>query len=248
VKFCHNCEAHLFAVRLVATEQVLHQLKQTLSADEVQRVERFRFEKHQEAFVIARGLLRVILASYLGISPKRLIFRYEPNGKPRLHPELKSDIHFNLAHSENCAVYALSRHCELGVDVEFSRAMSDAASIAERFFAENEYADFLNIDRNKQNEAFYACWTRKEAYLKLTGQGMSMSPKTIRASLAPGQPPTFLSLGDYEFDPSELKLFHLAPFEGYVGALAIRSKRCILQQWHFEDTSECLAFLDSGRR
>jgi 4'-phosphopantetheinyl transferase len=239
-------EVDLFGVRLVATDEEVQCLQCTLAVDEIQRMNRFRFERHRKLFVLARGLLRTILASYIQLPADRITFQYGPRGKPTLCPEFQADIDFNLAHSEDCVLYAFTRHCELGVDLELVRQMPEATSIAKQFFAESEYADLLSVAPEKQARAFYNCWTRKEAYVKANGQGLSVPLNRFRVSLLPEQPSAFLDLEGDEFPISQWTLLHLDSFEGYVGALAIPSRRCTLRERRFAKVSDCLTLLNAN--
>lgn len=239
-------EVHLWAGRLAATTGQIDDFHRTLSHDERRRVEVFRFEKHRNLFIIARGLLRAILGWYLGQPSEHINFQYGPHGKPALCNGFKQVLHFNLAHSEDCVLYAFTQDCEVGVDLELVRELPDAGTIAKHFFAKEECADLFSIAPERRAEAFLSCWSRKEAYLKATGTGLSVPMDRFRVPLAPGQPPTFLSLREDRFHLSQWTVFHLTPLKGYVGALAIPSGNRILRKWLFEGTEECLNFLKTS--
>jgi 4'-phosphopantetheinyl transferase len=239
----NKSEVHLWTVRLVAASGQIADLNNTLSNDEKRRVDAFRFQKHKNHFIIARGLLRAILGWYLGEPSEHIDFQYGPQGKPMLCQRYKDVLHFNLAHSEDCALYAFTRDCQIGVDLEFVRELPEAVSLARHFFAKEECADLFSIAAEKQAEAFFNCWTRKEAYLKATGKGLSVALDRFQVSLTPGHPAAFLNLPGDPFHISQWTLFHLASLEGYVGAIAIPSRNCVLRERGFDNTEACLTFL-----
>src|ERR1700674_481083 len=150
----NKSEVRLWTVRLVATTGQIADLNNTLSNDEKRRVDAFRFQKHRDFFIIARGLLRAILGWYLGEPSGHINFQYGPQGKPALCQGYKEVLHFNLAHSEDCVLYAFTQDCQVGVDLEFVRELPEAVSIAEHFFAKEECADLFSIAPEKQAEAF----------------------------------------------------------------------------------------------
>src|SRR5262245_13992045 len=133
-------EVDLWATRLAGTEDLIRALNATLSLDERQRAQAFVFDRHRNNFIIARGLLRAILASYLQQPPDRIELEAGAKGKPALRgrPRL---LHFNLTHSDDCVLFAVTREHEIGVDVERVRTLPDADAIAARYFAAGEVAD-----------------------------------------------------------------------------------------------------------
>lgn len=235
-------EIHLWTTFLSASADEFAHLYHTLSADERKRAQAFRFERHRTFFAIGRGLLRSILGWYLGCAARDIVFKYGPRGKPALD-NCKPTLHFNLAHSEDYVVYALSGGTELGIDVEAVRPMPDIESIARSFFSPGECVDLFNLPTDKRLEAFFNCWTRKEAYVKAIGGGLSAPLDRFQVSLVPGQPAVFLKLLDRRYPISSWSLFHLLPSQGYVGALAIPLRSASLSWRNFRDASECLAHI-----
>jgi len=188
----------------------LAELARWLSPDEDLRKKRFRFPKDQQHFAAGRGILRETLARYLGADPSEIEFTYNRFGKPALRD---SDLHFNVSHSAGLAVYAISRSREVGVDIERIDPKFAEDQIAERFFSPSEVAALRSLRADLQTEAFFRCWTRKEAYVKARGSGLSLPLDTFDVTLRPGQPAAFLrgvegwSIEDLETAP------------GYVAAL-----------------------------
>ncbi|WP_124726730.1 4'-phosphopantetheinyl transferase family protein [Staphylospora marina] len=148
--------------------------RKLLSPDEAERADRFRFERDRDRYVTSRGMLRLLLAEYTGILPERLRFRYGTNGKPALVSSTGGNlIRFNLSHAGDWFVLAVSSDREVGVDVEPVREFPDADSVVERFFTPAETGRYLRLKEEKGWAAFFICWTRREAYLKATGEGLT---------------------------------------------------------------------------
>jgi len=184
-------EVHVWQASLDAGGQ-LPALWDTLAEDERVRADRFHGAKDRDHFIIARGLLRAILARYLDASPATVHFTYGPRGKPMLGAEINpGDLRFNLAHSRDLALYAVVRARDVGVDVEYIAARGEE-SIAERFFSAREVAALRRLPPALRRDAFYACWTRKEAYIKARGEGLALDLSRFDVSLAPGETASLL--------------------------------------------------------
>ena len=214
--------AHVWAVDLERETFDGHMLAETLSADEWVRADRFLFEKHRAHFVAARGCLRAILAKYMECKPGELAFFYGEHGKPALaSPWDKSQLRFNLSHAAGLALIAVSLRCDIGVDVEhLSRKVGHMQDLAKRFFAPGEYERLRALPREERRRAFFYCWTRKEAYLKAVGTGLTHSLKNFEVSL--GRKAKLLRIKEGNIDDWTLR--HLEPAEGYVGSVAIAKK------------------------
>lgn len=193
-----------------------------LSPDERARADRFKFKLDRERFIARRGLLRVILADYLDVEPAQVRFSYGLHGKPALDMDLLDRcLQFNLSHSKNIALFAISQDCQLGIDVEFVRPIPDAASLAERFFSARESTILYSLPEEDRVEAFFRLWTCKEAYLKASGKGLTVPLANIDVSfLAREVAEPVNANGEYnELDRYSLELFQPAP--GYMAALAV---------------------------
>jgi 4'-phosphopantetheinyl transferase len=213
-------EVHVWFVELAASDASLEDCVSTLSADERERALRFRFEQLKTAFTLSRGILRVLLGRYLAIEPGRVRFAYGTRGKPRLaFPE--TPLEFNLAHSGVFAAYAFAVGCELGVDIEEVRPVPDQEGIVRRFFSREECEEWLELDSWQRDEAFFRCWTRKEAYIKALGDGLSMPLDSFRVSLRPGVPASLIHANGDPAAGSNWSLLSLTPADGYVGSLAV---------------------------
>jgi 4'-phosphopantetheinyl transferase len=212
----------------------VRELAQTLSYDEMVRAEHFRFERDRRRFIVGRGVLREILGCYLGFDPQQVRFRYDSRGKPYLVERLdKYGLRFNLAHSHKLALYAFTCGREIGVDLEYIRPMPDAEQIAARFFSTFEYTALRMLPENRKMEAFFNCWTRKEAYIKAIGDGPARHLDQFEVSLILGEPAQLLSV---EGDPEEAarwSLKALAPGTGYVAAVAVEGHNWRLTCWQW---------------
>jgi len=233
-------EIHIWIVRLIATDDHVSALFHLCSSDEKARAQAFRFEHHRRLFIIGRGLLRAILGRYLGQTPEQVCFRYGTKGKPALERSGLPPLYFNLSHSDNCVIYAVTHENELGVDVERVRQIAEAESTASHFFSPEECKDLCSVDASHRVEAFLNCWTRKEAYLKAVGDGLCAPLDRFQVSLKPEYPAAFLNFAGGMQDASRWSLHHLTPAEGYIGALAIPAVSCCLVQRTFLNAVECL--------
>ncbi|MDH3283991.1 MAG: 4'-phosphopantetheinyl transferase superfamily protein [Acidobacteriota bacterium] len=166
-------EIHVWRVELEQPAVVVDGLRGLLAEDELARASRFYFEEHRRRFIVARAALRRILGRYLGLDPDRVAFSYEPKGKPAIAGGSDMDLQFNVTHTDDLALYAVTRGRPVGIDVELRREMPEALRIARRFFTADE-VDWLRDHRpEERSDAFLTLWTRKEAYVKAIGEGLS---------------------------------------------------------------------------
>jgi 4'-phosphopantetheinyl transferase len=173
-----------------------------------------------------------LLAQYLGCSAIEIRFRYTKAGKPVIEtPEPPIDFGFNVAHSDDVALFAFATVSEIGVDVERVKAISHREEIARRFFAPAEYA-VLSVLAG-EDSAFYRCWTRKEAFLKARGTGIFGGLKDFEVSLAPGEPARLLRVGNSTAEIEEWSLHELTPCDGFIGALAARAPQLTVFLHHY---------------
>lgn len=198
-------------------DETLQSFRRTLEAHELERAGRFHFEKHRRHFIVARGFLRSVIARYLATQPESLRFVYGSYGKPALEGE--PTLRFNLSHSNEVALLAVTLEADVGVDVEHIRADFASEDIARRFFSRAEVEIFNALAKEEQVTAFFKCWTRKEAYIKAIGKGLSQPLDAFDVTLAPGTPAALLRAEDD--DPSRWLLRDINIGEGYAGALAV---------------------------
>jgi 4'-phosphopantetheinyl transferase len=227
-------QVHVWQAALDQPPDVVDWLAETLSPDELARAERFHFARGRRRFIVSRGVLRTILGRYLRIDPRQVQFRYSSRGKPYLAEGMWDDaLRFNLAHSHELAVYGVTRGREVGIDLERVRPLADAEGIVGRFLSTRENAEFRSLPESLKLEAFYNCWTRKEAYLKATGDGLGRALDTFDVSLLPGVPAALLHVDGDRAESARWALRTLAPGSEYVAALAVeRDDWCMVRlQW-----------------
>lgn len=165
----------IWSLPLNQSSYTIHQLFKLLSAEEEKRAERFWFEKDRHAFITARGTLRLLLADKLNVEPEQIKFKYGRNGKPYLCSQFyaKNLMNFNLSHSFEMAVIAISSHQTVGIDIEWIRPINSLEELSKRTMTNNEFDWFMSLKSDERQHAFYKCWTRKESVLKATGLGLS---------------------------------------------------------------------------
>lgn len=217
-----NDELHVWCAWLDRLGMPVEQCLEMLSLDERARAARFYFERDSTRFVIGRGLLRTILGRYLDVGPARLVFSYSSRGKPRLlSSEGRDLLYFNVAHSDGIALYAVTRRCEVGIDVEHVRAISEADQIAARFFSERESVQWKNVPASHRLEFFFKCWTRKEACVKASGDGVSETLSRLDVSMNSAWPAGIVGSARSGGPSHSWLLYELSPALGYTAALAI---------------------------
>lgn len=227
-------EVHVWRASLEGAAGQIAAMAETLSVDERSRAGKFYFERDRRSFILTRGILRTLLGRYLGQTAGRLRFCYGPQGKPALTQDSGGDtLRFNLSHSHGMALFALARARDVGVDLEWIRPDLASEEIAERFFAPREVSMLRKVPVQMRVEAFFHCWTRKEAYIKATGKGLSMPLEEFVVSLAPDEPAALLETRTDHREASRWCLRSLAPHPGYVGALAVRGDGLALRCWHW---------------
>ena len=231
-----NNEVHVWRASLDLPASQVQRLRYTLSAEELRRAAGYHFQKDRKHFIVARGVLRDILGRYLKIEPSQLRFCYNSYGKPGLAGEtIGETLCFNVSHSHALALYAVTHDRAVGVDVERIRPDLADEDIAERFFSPREVAALRALPANMQPEAFFNCWTRKEAYIKARGKGLSISLDQFDVSLAPGEPTTLLSVNGESKEASRWSLQELVVGSGYAAALAAEGHDWQLKCWQWRD-------------
>lgn len=213
-------ELHIWEASLDPAAAVVSALARTLSDDERARADRFRFDRDRDRYVVGRGLLRRLLGEYLGIAPAAVRFVYGPNDKPRLETEV---LRFNVSHSGPVALYAFTRREEVGIDVELDRGDYARERIAERFFSQAETAALRSLPARLQARAFLTCWTRKEAFVKARGDGLSLALDSFDVSLKPDTAAAVLRTEWCADEAGQWWLGDLSqPGKGYIAAVAVK--------------------------
>lgn len=210
---------HVWSFRLDVTPKHLETLRSWLGDSERQRADRFRFQRHRDRFAAGRGQLREVLARYLGVEPSAVAFEYGPEGKPRLAGE--GTLRFNLSHSEDQALLAVARDREVGVDIEKIRPELECEAMASRFFSPAEATALKSLPVSVRPQAFFAIWTRKEAFIKAKGGGLAIPLADFDVSCELSGPVRLLRAA---WDPLETERWTLRMLEtlpGFAAALAV---------------------------
>lgn len=215
-------EVHVWSLRLDLPEAAHDRLARVLSAEEASRAERFVAAADRRRYEAARGLLRVVLSGYVGRPPEGLALETGAGGKPRLAD--RTGPRFNLSRAGALGLVAVSADREVGVDIEEVRDPGDLEALAETSFSPGERAALAAVPAPERCLAFFAGWTRKEAFLKALGVGLSRPLDSFDVSLAPGEPARLLRVQGAPDAPERYTLRALQPEPGYVGAVAIEGR------------------------
>ena len=203
-----------------------------LSEDEHRRAERFRAGSLRNRYIAGRGTLRMLLAQYLRIDPASFSLNYQAHGKPKLGPPWNAcGVEFNVSHSQELAVYAFTRGREIGVDVECIRPMPNAAELLERFFSPEEVQQWQQMPGERQLRTFFLGWTRKEAWLKAVGSGLSFPLNQFCVTL--DDPARVLSIRGNTDEATQWWLESCEPCDGYVATVAMRGQAGAVRKWRF---------------
>ena len=230
-------EVHVWLAKL--DDYPADSLKLLLAADELARAGRFHFDKDRNHYIVARGWLRKLLAAYLGVGAGELRFSYAEKGKPALEESQRSSLNFNLAHSHGLAIYGFSRSREVGVDLEFVREDLADEKIAERFFSQGEIDVLRKLPADLRKQAFFDCWTRKEAYIKARGEGLSMPLDEFDVSLRPGEAAALLRNHKEPGEVTRWSMQSVAVPAGYVAALVASGHDWRLKTFTVDQISSC---------
>ncbi|MGH8671836.1 MAG: 4'-phosphopantetheinyl transferase family protein [Burkholderiales bacterium] len=220
-------EVHVWRIGLDLVPRMLSSARDILSNDEISRADRFRFDRHRDRFLSAHMALRQILGGYLSTSPAEIEFCYGPQGKPALaKPVTDLALNFNLSHADDLALVAVSHGRQLGVDIEHLRSNVEALAIARRFFSPREFAALSALSPQAREVAFFELWTRKEAYAKARGDGLTDALQFDTDSLSP----PFADKGE---GLRHWSLCDLAPNPGFAGAVVAQGADWMLKCWQY---------------
>ncbi|HVM59915.1 MAG TPA: 4'-phosphopantetheinyl transferase superfamily protein [Verrucomicrobiae bacterium] len=219
-----NAEAHLWVAVVDTVAGNLPRFPSTLSTDERERAAQFLKDADRRRYMAARALLRHLLGAYAGADPGQLRFTYDAAGKPGLAADAPhGSVNFSVSHSGDLALFGFARQHRIGVDIERIRPDIDVRHLAERFFSKNEFGKLNGLPADQQRDAFFRCWTRKEAYLKARGGGIAHGLDRFEVTLGPAEPAAILSADDDPDAPRHWTLAHLTPAPGYLGATAVEA-------------------------
>lgn len=225
---------HIWWANLRDFDQDVHILNPLLSPAERERAGRFRFLRDKSNYIISHGILRVLLAGYVKESPSALNFAFGAHGKPELRQSPRGGkIYFNLSHSEDLALYGITRACPIGVDVEYLCPLSDLESIAQDILSKNEIESLMGLPGEHRSKYFFTLWTRKEALIKARGEGLA-DLQSIRTFF-----PAILDVSKYTaelppvLDCVQWHVRSFIPARNYIGAVAFRNPdlNLTISQW-----------------
>ncbi len=210
-----------------------------LSVEEIERASRFKFERHRIAWVLSRVALRKVLAHHVGVDAKDIQFIERPDGKPQLRNRKAGDVEgsepddneftsrppvfFNLSHSGKHVLIAVSNVREVGCDVEHVKRIRDWKAVTRRFFSMAEQKELAGLPESDRPHAFYLCWTRKEAVIKATGEGLRADLHSFDVSLTPGAAAKVYADRRSAVGVLPWQLYHINVSNEYVGAVATRA-------------------------
>jgi 4'-phosphopantetheinyl transferase len=206
-----------------------------LSADEIERVARFHFDVHRNRYIAGRAALRAILAQYLETSPQALAFVYGEKGKPALVAELNTrGLEFNLSHSHDRALLGITVGSIIGVDIERINLEFGTDEIATHFFSAFEVDTLLAVPKPERGATFFNCWTRKEAYIKAVGEGLSLPLDSFDVAFGPGVEAALLRVDAAPDAPSRWRMYDIPAPEGYAAAIAVEGTEHKIRQRAWE--------------
>jgi 4'-phosphopantetheinyl transferase len=224
-------QVHLWCARLDVVPALEAHFYSCLSADERSRADRFHFATDRSRFVVSRGVLRELLGSYLRLAPASVVISKDERDKPFVpsnrEPNLRGRLRFNASHSESLAVFAFAEGFELGIDIEYIQRALDFEAVAESHFTESEKAQLGHLAPAARREAFFLGWTRKEAYLKATGEGLRVSLDSVEVPLKAEPGPILLKNRVFPV----CTVYPLIPSPDFVGAIAAEGTGHDLRCW-----------------
>jgi 4'-phosphopantetheinyl transferase len=213
---------HVWAGPLDVPDSDLAAFKNALSLRDLDRAGRFHFERDRNRFIVAHGWLRQLLSSYLSVPPEELEFKYGAKGKPALSDFGDgAGLEFNMTHAEGLSLIAVCQGAPVGIDLERIRPLTDAEDLVERFFSKHEIAAFKDLPDDQKAEAFFNLWTRKESWLKSTGEGIAHLLDQVEVTFAPGDSARLLRMPEAFAPITDWSLCDLAPAPGFAAALAV---------------------------
>jgi 4'-phosphopantetheinyl transferase len=224
-------DIHVWHIHLDALSNVAGAFRAFLSDDERARADRFRFERDRMRFALTRGALRLLLGRHLGLAPGRVEFAYGAGGKPEVSSGPSRGLAFNVSHSAGRALIALAHHRALGIDLERERPLPEMDAIAESHFSPAERVALRSLPPSERRAAFFRCWTRKEAFVKATGDGLIHPLDAFDVTLSPGEPARLLAVRDA---PAEAARWWLQDIEvplGFHGALVVEGRPARVECW-----------------
>lgn len=229
-----NDEVHFWLVSINSAD--ICGLEHIISNDELARASRFHLSQHRTEYVASRIHLRTILGKYTGISPQLLRFKYNEYGKPSIADEKTGNLKFNLSHSNGFALYAITRSDEIGIDFELINPSQVDKEMAAKLLTNNELERFNSLNFSERVEFFYKCWTRKEAYSKALGKGLSINPGKIETIYSSVESVCRLETDKVYQKTQNWTFFDIPPITGFAaGAVVGGINKTKLECWRIPD-------------
>lgn len=221
-----NDAVHVWKALLVQPDPIVQYLERTLSSDELAKANSFHSWYYSSRYIVSRGFLRIILSQYLHIDPRDVLFRYHPRGKPYIIDADNNSIslEFNLSHSSDVCLYAITSSRRVGIDIERVRPIDEFEQISRKFFTKGESSTLTSVADDHRLAAFFECWTRKEAYVKAIGDGLMIPLNGFEVSVAPGEPARLMSVNESPTEVSQWSMKSIVPCPGYISALVVEGK------------------------
>lgn len=218
-------QVHLWRVIHPLQNEPTDSYEEILSFRELNRAKRFRKQADKDRYIQNHVILRRILCLYLEIAPAAVKYATSPIGKPSLvEIQNQNRITFNMSHSGNLLLIAITSNRQIGIDVELVKPISDMAQMVQLYFSQSENSVFSALHEHERTHAFYSVWTRKEAYLKLIGEGLQLPPDRVEVSLNPEDAHPWLRIKEEAHPQLTPQLFSFQPADGYQAALAVEGE------------------------
>ncbi len=226
-------DVHVWSASLDVQEEEMQSLLRILDFEERARANRFYFERDRSRFIVCHAYLRTILAYYLDIEPERLEFNYTPKGKPYLVQRFRGkELQFNLSHSHEFALYAVTINRQVGVDLEYIYLFAETDALTDRILTKRERAEWHKSTGNERIWSLFRYWTCKEAFVKATGEGLTMPLNRIHISLVPDEA-RLISANHSLREASRWSLQELNPVPGFAAAVVVEGVGYRLHQWQW---------------
>jgi 4'-phosphopantetheinyl transferase len=237
---------HVWVVRLKGHDTCFDHCQAMLNERELHRASRFHYEHLRRTFTLSHGCLRALLGLYLGVPPPDVEFGYGLRSKPCIAKPV-TDLRFNQSDSGDLVAFAFTVGCEIGIDIEEVRPFSDLESVVANVFTPREMVELRGIDSSLQQEAFFATWTRKEAYVKALGDGLFIPTDSFRVTVCPEARAPHVYFDQHPETVRDWQLHSFHPAAGYLGTIAYRGLRRSMHIWPVVEASILLSLEVAGR-
>ncbi len=230
----HDGEVHVWRGIVDIPSSDLQVYWETLNGDEQQRARRLRFTQHQRRFTAARGMLRSLLGHYLDLAPQDIELGIGSHGKPFVENPVARNLYFNISHSQRIALFGFSHESEIGIDVEGPQPRLDYQSVAKRIMSSQEQVWLNSLPIPKQKTAFLTCWTRKEAFAKAYGKGLTFPFRDLTVTFQPDQLASIVNIKDPWLNSRPWTMFPVYPRARYAGALVVAGRPHTIRYWDYQ--------------